>query len=172
MNFKNCENNDLRKHLCKLEAKLSVIKSYVNCKISISTNKTESISNNFERRINTLQEKEKSRIEILQQNMTFLQNELLSKNEIKKWLIEIQSSALYTMQKSSSTSENCMSPNVNHSIIYNLSPSNVTFIHVFNNLKINYTNNKIMRHKNMMNYAKTIEHSNTSSSKTNWVSCL
>ena len=97
MNFKNCENNDLSKHMCKLEAQLSVIKSYVNCEVSILTNKTEFISNDFEKRINTLQRKEKSKTEILQQNMTFLQNELLSKNEIIKSLMEIQSSVLYTM---------------------------------------------------------------------------
>ena len=55
------------------------------------TNKTESISNDFEKRITTLLGKEKSKLEILQQNMTLLQNELLSKNEIIKSLIEIQS---------------------------------------------------------------------------------
>ena len=56
------------------------------------TNKTESILNDFEKRTNTLQGKEKSKIEFSQQNMTFLQNELLSKNEIIKSPIEIQSS--------------------------------------------------------------------------------
>ena len=171
MNFKNCENNDLRKHICKLKAKVYTIKSYVNCEVSILTSKNESISNDFEKTINTLQGKEKSNIEILQQNMTFLQNELLSKNEIRKSLMEIQSSVLYTMPKNSSTSEN-YSPTQRQSIIYNFSLSNVTFIHIFNSLKINYTNNKIMKHKNMMNYAKIIEHSNMSRSKTNWVSFL
>ena len=106
MNFKNCENNDLRKHISKLEAQLYAIKSYVNCEVSILTNKIESISNDFEKRINTLLGKEKSKLEILQQNMTLLQNELLSKNEIIKSLIEIQSSILYTMPKNTSTSEN------------------------------------------------------------------
>ena len=69
MDFKNYENNDLRKPICKLEAQLSAIKSYVNCEVSIVTNKIESISNDFEKRISTLQGKEKSKIEILQ-NMT------------------------------------------------------------------------------------------------------
>ena len=46
--------------------------------------KTES-----EKRINILQGKETSNIVILQQNMTFLQNELLSKIEIIKSLMEI-----------------------------------------------------------------------------------
>ena len=38
--------------------------------------------------------------------MTFLQNELLSKNEIIKSLMEIHSSVFYTMPKNSLTSEN------------------------------------------------------------------
>ena len=58
MNFKNCENNDLKKHISKLEAQLPAIKSYINCQVSILTNKTESISNDFEKRINTLLGKE------------------------------------------------------------------------------------------------------------------
>ena len=70
------------------------------------TNKIESISNDFEKRINTLLGKEKSKLEDLQQSMTLLQNELLSKNEIIKSLIEIQSSILYTMPKNTSMSEN------------------------------------------------------------------
>ena len=153
MNFKNCENNDLKKHISKLEAQL-------NCEVSIFTNKIESISNDFENRINTLLGK-KSKLEILQQNMTLLQNELLSKNEIIKSLIEIQSSILYTMPKNTSP------PNVNNSIIYNLSLSNVTltFIHVFNNPEINRTKNKIMKHKNMMNYTKIIEHNKRAGAK-------
>ena len=105
MNFKNCENNDLKKHISKLEAQLSAIKSYINCEVSILANKNESISNDFEKRITTLLGKEKSKLEILQQNMTLLQNEL-SKNEIIKSPIEIQSSIIYRMPKNTSTSEN------------------------------------------------------------------
>ena len=97
MNFKNCENNDLKKHISKLEAQLSAIKSYMNFEISILTNKIESISNDFEKRIKALLGKEKSKLEILQQNMALLQNELLSKNGVKKSIIEIQFSILYTM---------------------------------------------------------------------------
>ena len=62
MNFKNCENNDLRKHICKPEAQLSTIKSYVNCEVSILTDKIGSISNDFEKRISTLPGKENSKI--------------------------------------------------------------------------------------------------------------
>ena len=62
MNFKNCENNDLRKQICQHEAQLSSIKSYVNCDVSILTNRTESILNEFEKRINFLQGKEKNKI--------------------------------------------------------------------------------------------------------------
>ena len=95
INFKSCENNDLNKHISKLEARLSAIKRYINCEVSILTNKIESISNDFEKRITTLLGKEKSKSKILQQNMTLLQSELLPKNEIIKSLIEIQSSILY-----------------------------------------------------------------------------
>ena len=70
------------------------------------TNKTESISNDFEKRMTTLLGKEKSKLEVLQENMTLLQNELLPKNEIIKSLIEIQSSILYRMPKNTSASEN------------------------------------------------------------------
>ena len=38
-NFKHCENNDLSKHISKLEDQLSAIKSYVNCEVSILTTK-------------------------------------------------------------------------------------------------------------------------------------
>ena len=74
MNFKICETNKLRKHICKLEAQLSAIKNYVNCEVSILTNKTESISKDFEKRINILQGKENINTEILKQNIFFLQN--------------------------------------------------------------------------------------------------
>ena len=61
MNFKNCENNDLRKHISKLEAQLSAVKSYVNCEVSILTNKIENISNEFEKKMNTLLGKENNK---------------------------------------------------------------------------------------------------------------
>ena len=76
------------------------------------------------------------------------------------------------MQKNPSTSEKYSPIQRHQTIIYYLSLSNVTFIHIFSNLKINYTNNKIMKDKYIMNYAKKIQHSNPTSSKTNWVSCL
>ena len=74
MNFKICETNKLRKHICKLEAQLSAIKNYVNCEVSILTNKIESISKDFEKRINILQGTENINTEILKQNIFFLQN--------------------------------------------------------------------------------------------------
>ena len=68
--------------------------------------------------------------------------------------MEIQSSVFTQCQKTLLCLEITAPPNVKHSIIYNLSLSNLTFIHVFNNLKVKYINNKIMKHKSMMNYAK------------------
>ena len=50
MNFKNCQNNDLKMHISKLEAQVSAIKIYVNCEVLILTNKIESISNDFDKR--------------------------------------------------------------------------------------------------------------------------
>ena len=93
-----------------------------------------------------MQEKEKSKIEILQQIMTFLQNELLSKNEIIKSLMEIQSSVLYTIQKNSSTSEN-YSPTQRQALHHLQPQSKQRDIHSRFQLKINYRNNKIMKHK-------------------------
>ena len=49
--------SNLRKRICKLEAQLSAIKSYVNCEVSILINKIESISNDFGKSINILQGK-------------------------------------------------------------------------------------------------------------------
>ena len=70
MTLKNCEKN-VRKYICKLEAQLCAIKSYVNCKFSILTYKIESISNDCLKIINSLLEKEKRKIGFLKQNMTF-----------------------------------------------------------------------------------------------------
>ena len=170
INFKNCENNDLKKHISKHEAQLSAIKSYINCEVSILTNKIESISNGFKKRINILLGKEKSKLEDLQQNITLLQNELLSTNEIIKSLIEIQSSILYTMPKNTSTSEN-YSPTQRQSL-HHLQPQSKQCDADDHSRCQQSRNNKIMKNKNMMNHTKIIEHSNTHSSKTNWVSYL
>ena len=64
MGLKNCENNDLRKQICQHEAQLSYIKSYVNCEVSILTNRTESILDEFGKRINFLQGKERNKIKL------------------------------------------------------------------------------------------------------------
>ena len=47
-------------HLYKFEAQLSAIKSHVNFEVSILTNNIESISNDFEKRMNILLGKENS----------------------------------------------------------------------------------------------------------------
>ena len=174
MNFKNCENNDLRKHISKLEAQLSAIKSYVNCEVSILTNKIESISNDFEKRINTLLGKEKSKLEILQQNMTLLQNELLSKNEIIKSLIEIQSSILYRMPKNTSTSEN-YSPTQRQSLHHLQPQSEQCDVDVHSRFQQSRNqlhkeqNNETQKYDELYKNNRTQQ---TRSSKTNWVRYL
>ena len=174
MNFKNCENNDLRKHISKLEDQLSAIKSYVNCEVSILTNKIESISNDFEKRINTLLGKEKSKLEILQQNMTLLQNELLSKNEIIKSLIEIQSSILYTMPKNTSTFAN-YSPTQRQSLHHLQPQSEQCDVDVHSRFQQSRNqlhkeqNNETQKYDELYKNNRTQQ---TRSSKTNWVRYL
>ena len=89
------------------------------------------VKNESDERINISQGKETSIIVILQENMTYLQNKLSSKNEIIKSVMEIELSVFQTMPNNSSTSQNYNSTKINYSIIYNLSLSNETFIHIF-----------------------------------------
>ena len=74
--FKNFKSNNLKKHISKLEAQLSAIESYENWDFSVLINKIESISNDFDIRIKTLEGKTKIHIQILQQNRAFLQKAL------------------------------------------------------------------------------------------------
>ena len=74
----------------KVEAQVTTLKSYVKCGISSINNKIESL---FEC-LNKISSNEKKTLEILQENISFLQKELTSKDEIIKALIEKQTSIL------------------------------------------------------------------------------
>ena len=74
----------------KVEAQVTALKSYVKCGISSINNKIESL---FEC-LNKISSNEKKTLEILQENISFLQKELTSKDEIIKALIEKQTSIL------------------------------------------------------------------------------
>ena len=80
----------------KIEAQLIAMKSYIKCEISNIGQKIKSLCECF----NGVKETEKSN-EVLQKNVTFLQNELIKKDEIIKSLLETQTSILETVLKPS-----------------------------------------------------------------------
>ena len=73
----------------KIEAQLIAMESDIKCEISNIDQKNKSLYECF----NDVKETEKS-IEVLQKNVTFLQNELIRKDDIIKSLLEIQISIL------------------------------------------------------------------------------
>ena len=64
---------------------MSTLKSHVKCEPSRLANKTETMSLNLSKTVNTLQERVNKNIELLQQNISYLQKELISKNENHCW---------------------------------------------------------------------------------------
>ena len=93
----NTDSNSARPSCSKLfqiEAELSALKSYVNCKISSFHSKIESISLSLQVTLKVFQERENKTNEIFHQNMTCLLNELLTKKEIIKSLTETQTTIL------------------------------------------------------------------------------
>ena len=76
----------------KIEAQLTAMKSYIKCEIFNIDQKIKSLYECF----NSVKEIEKSN-EVLQTNVTFLQNELIRKGEIIKSLLETQTSILETV---------------------------------------------------------------------------
>ena len=80
--------------LFQIEAQLSALRSYVNCEITSLHSKIESISQSLQITLKVFQERENKTNEIFHQNMTFLQNDLLTKNEIIKSLTETQTTIL------------------------------------------------------------------------------
>ena len=76
--------------ISKIKAQLIVLKIYVNCKISSLDSKIELISQNLQESLKIFQKRETKNNEIFHQNTTFLQNKLLTENEIIKSLTETQ----------------------------------------------------------------------------------
>ena len=74
----------------KVEEEFTALKSCVKCDISSSSNKIITL---FER-LNQMSSNEKKTLEILKENITFLQKELTSKYEIIKIFIKVQTSTL------------------------------------------------------------------------------
>ena len=70
-----------RNNAWKYEAKISALKSYVQCELSTLHNKIDRFMETFNKTISNLETKP---YEILQDNIEFFQNELRSKDEIIK----------------------------------------------------------------------------------------
>ena len=75
----------------KYEAKISALKSYVQCQLSTLHNKIDRFAETFDKNISNFEIKS---YKILQENIEFLQNELRSKYEIIKTLMETQTALL------------------------------------------------------------------------------
>ena len=73
-----------------VEVQVTALKRYVKCEISSINSKTESLFEHLYKMSNT----ENKALDILQESISFLQEELKSKDEITKTLIETQTSTL------------------------------------------------------------------------------
>ena len=86
----------------KIEALITALKSYVSCEISMINAKLTSFSEHIKKTISNLNHREDKHLESLQDNISFLQKELLMKNEIIKSLTETQTVVLDTISTSQS----------------------------------------------------------------------
>ena len=87
----NIHNPTLRNNAWKYEAKILALKSCVQCKLSTLHDKIDRFMEIFNKTISNFETKP---YEILQDNIEFLQNELRSKDEIIKTLMETQTAVL------------------------------------------------------------------------------
>ena len=90
--------SSLTKHSDKafmnMEAKFPALKGYIDCEISILNSKVDQFIESLKETVTKIEKRESSSIEILQENIRFLQKELLAKNELIKSLMETQTVAL------------------------------------------------------------------------------
>ena len=77
-----------------MEAKFSALKGYIDCEISIVNSKADLFIELLKETVTKIEKRESSNIEILQENIRFLQKELLAKNDLTKYLMETQIVAL------------------------------------------------------------------------------
>ena len=76
---------------------MSALKSHVQCELSTLANKTETMLLNLWKTVNAQQESVNKRVELLQQNISYLQKELNSKNETIKSFLEAQSALIESL---------------------------------------------------------------------------
>ena len=95
------EENYKRPHLendTKPEAKLSAIKSYVKCEITGIIDKVNTFTEKFDEKMRLFDNMAKT-LDMFQQNISFLQNQLISKDELIKSLMDTQTTILETLSK-------------------------------------------------------------------------
>ena len=95
------EENYKRTHLendTKPELKLSAIKSYVKCKITGIIDKVNTFTEKFDEKMRLFDNMAKT-LDMFQQNISFLQNQLISKDELIKSLMDTQTTILETLSK-------------------------------------------------------------------------
>ena len=78
---------------------MSALKSHEECELSALANKRETMSPNLWKTVNAQQDSVYKNIELLQQNFSYLQKELSSKNEMIKSLLGVQSALIETINK-------------------------------------------------------------------------
>ena len=78
--------------MLKLEAQLSALKSYVHCERSALTSKIDAFSDSLKHPLANLQKRESNyaNTDLLQQNITSLENKLKSKDKIIQSVLETQ----------------------------------------------------------------------------------
>ena len=84
----------------KIEALITALKSYVSCEISMIHDKLTSFCEHINKKLSNLNYRGDKHLESLQDNISFLQKELLTKNEIIKSLTETQTVVLDTISTS------------------------------------------------------------------------
>ena len=76
-----------------MEAIFSALKGYIDCEISILNSKDDQFIESLKETVTKREKRESSSTEILQKNIRFLQEELLTKNDLIKSLMETQAVA-------------------------------------------------------------------------------
>ena len=77
-----------------METNFSALKGYIDCEISILNSKADQFIESLKKTITKIEKLESNSIETLQENICFLQKELLAKNNLIKSLTETQTVAL------------------------------------------------------------------------------
>ena len=78
----------------KMKAEFCTLKGCIDCEISILNNKFDQFIESLKETTTKIEKRRSNSIEILQENIPFLQKEVLAKNDLIKSLMETQAVAL------------------------------------------------------------------------------